>query len=474
MAKLTVRAIEAAKPKAKWYTLTVDRGLYLRVSPFGEKVWLVRYVFDGKQIQVRLPKPYGNTGDGFMTLAQAGAENARIQALARDGIDFQQQRAEADRAKAEAYAAAEAAALAANRSVKEMFETWLADGVARKDGNAELFRSFTKDVLPAIGTKPVKDVTEHHLRALLRAIVARGTNPTAVRIYRGLVQLFAWAEKRQPWRGLMIEGNPVDLLDITTMVAPDFEVDAERDRILSESELRELRDIFTRMEADYESAANKRSTVRPLKRTSQLALWISLSTTCRIGELLMAEWKHVDLHRGEWFIPKENVKGARGKKQDHRIFLSDFTRRQFESLREIATEDSKWCFPARNKTVGDDHVCVKSVSKQIGDRQTQFKDRKPLKNRKNDNTLVLARGQNGDWTPHDLRRTGATLMQKLGVSLDVIDRCQNHILAGSKVRRAYLHHDYADETREAWRRLGDRIEAILTTDTVVPFGKKAA
>ena len=478
MAKLTVRAIETAKSKATGYKLTVDRGLYLRVAPSGEKVWLVRYVIDGKQIQARLPKPYGNSGEGFMSLAEAGAENARIQALARDGIDFQQQRAQADRAKAEAVATAKAAVLAANKSVEEMFKIWIADGVARKDGNAELRRSFAKDVLPAIGAEPVKNVTEHHLRTLLRVIVARGANPTAVRIYRNLVQLFAWAEKRQPWRGLMVEGNPVDLLDITKIVASDFEIDEERDRILSEQELRELLDIFAQMEVDYEGAANKRSTVRPLKRTSQLALWISLSTTCRVGELLMAEWKHVDLERGEWFIPKENVKGARGKKQDHRIFLSDFTIRQFEFLRGmtsgIGNGNGKWCFPARNETVGDAHVCVKSVSKQVGDRQTQFKDRKPLKNRKNDNTLVLAKGENGDWTPHDMRRTGATMMQKLGVSLDVIDRCQNHVLAGSKVRRAYLHHNYSDETREAWRRLGDRLGAILTLANVVPFERKAA
>lgn len=475
MAKLTVRAIEAAKPKAKWYTVTVDRNLLLRVSPFGEKVWLIRYVVDGKQIQARLPKPYGNSGEGFMTLAEAGAENARIQALARDGIDFQQQRAEADRAKAEADAAAEAAIQAASRSVKEMFESWITDGVARKDGNAELRRSFEKDVLPAIGAKPVKNVTEQDIRTLLRAIVARGANPTAVRIYRGLVQLFGWAEKRPPWRGLMLEGNPVDRVDdIKTFVAPDFEIDEERSRVLAEAELRELRDIFARTEAEYEGAANKRSTVRPLKPTSQIALWISLSTTCRIGELLMAEWKHVDLNAGEWFIPKENVKGARGKKQDHRVFMSDFTRRQFESLRGIVNKDSKWCFPARNETVGDTHVCVKSVSKQIGDRQAQFKDRKPLKNRKNDNTLVLAKGKNRDWTPHDMRRTAATMMQKLGVSLDVIDRCQNHILAGSKVRRAYLHHDYADETREAWRRLGDRLDAILATGNTVPIEHQIA
>lgn len=45
------------------------------------------------------------------------------------------------------------------------------DGVRRKDGNAEIKRAFKKDVLPAIGTKPVKQITEHDLRTLLRAMV---------------------------------------------------------------------------------------------------------------------------------------------------------------------------------------------------------------------------------------------------------------------------------------------------------------
>jgi hypothetical protein len=77
--------------------------------------------------------------------------------------------------------------------------------------------------------------------------------------------------------------------------------------------------------------------------------------------------------------------------------------------------------------------------------------------------LVLAGGQNGDWTPHDLRRTGATMMQALGVSLDVIDRGQNHVLAGSRVRRHYLHHDYAEEKKRAWNLLGDRLGAVLSS-----------
>lgn len=82
---------------------------------------------------------------------------------------------------------------------------------------------------------------------------------------------------------------------------------------------------------------------------------------------------------------------------------------------------------------------VKSIAKQLGDRQSMFKKakdgtaRKPMKNRRHDNTLVLGAGKNGAWTPHDLRRTGATLMQRLKVPLDIVDRCQNRVLAGSKL-----------------------------------------
>ena len=75
--------------------------------------------------------------------------------------------------------------------------------------------------------------------------------------------------------------------------------------------------------------------------------------------------------------------------------------------------------------------------------------------------MVLSGGKNGEWTPHDLRRTASTMMQALGVSLDVIDRCQNHVIPGSKIRRHYMHHDYAREKSEAWQKLGSQIDLIL-------------
>lgn len=60
------------------------------------------------------------------------------------------------------------------------------------------------------------------------------------------------------------------------------------------------------------------------------------------------------------------------------------------------------------------------------------------------------------------------MMQALGVSPDVIDRCQNHVLAGSRVRRQYLKHEYNDEKRSAWRLLGAEIERVLEQPSPVP------
>ena len=58
-------------------------------------------------------------------------------------------------------------------------------------------------------------------------------------------------------------------------------------------------------------------------------------------------------------------------------------------------------------------------------------------------------------------RTGATMMQALGISLELIERCQNHVLPGSKVPRHYMLHDYADEKRAAWAALSERLAALI-------------
>ena len=89
MPLLTVRAVEAHRPQARPYKITLDRGLQLRIAPHGTRTLLVRYTVKGSNTerQYRLPQEYGE-GPGQLRLAAACAEAARIRALARTGIDW--------------------------------------------------------------------------------------------------------------------------------------------------------------------------------------------------------------------------------------------------------------------------------------------------------------------------------------------------------------------------------------------------
>jgi integrase len=497
--KFNVKQIAGFAKKDTAYKKAVDTGLLIRVAPSGVKSWIVTYTvkqlrdlagnpietphYVGRQREHVLPRPWGeSTDDGHLSMADAKNVAARIRTLAREGIDYQVQQIQILEAEAKARAdqkasedAQRAEEQTENLTVRNLFTAWMADGVQRKDGNAELQRSFDKDVLPEIGDKPLKSVTEHDLRAMLRKMVERDVNRLAVVTSGNLKQMFLWAEKRQPWRRLLTEGNPVQLIEIDKIVSPKYDLSNTRDRILSSSEITELRNNLNAMRILYSTAENKRTAERPLEQTTELAIWIMLSTICRVGELSMARWEHVDFDNSAWFIPRQNTKGSVGNQSDLMVYLSKFAADQFRLLHKV-TGHSEWCFPASNT---DGHVCVKSMSKQIGDRQAMFKTdrdgtpRLPMKNRRHDNALVLGNGKNGAWTPHDLRRTGATMMQSLGVPLDIIDRCQNHVLSGSKVRRHYLHHDYADEKRNAWRLLGDRISLILNPPANISLVKSA-
>lgn len=456
--KWTDRELKAITASSKGDTLSDGGGLVgdVRVLKDGTVSIKFKYQFrwEGKA-RWHQCGTYPHTG-----ISEIRAERDRARQMVAEGINptdsKKAAKIEAQAAIEKTIAEAEASAIA-NLTVTDLFEEWTRKGVARQDGNAQLIRSFGKDVLPIIGKKAIRTLTDDDLLIVLKKIRARGLNRTVVVMSNDLGQMLRWAERRQPWRGLMIDGNPADLIEVDKLLDPDYET--ERDRILTDTELRELRDIFARLEADYVAlpAGQKYSGIRPVNIRVQSAVWLCLGTLCRIGELLQAEWRHVDLGAGTWFIPAANTKGKRGKRQDHHVFLSGFAIRYFQRLK-AETGHTAYCFPNRAET---GHVCLKTVSKLIGDRQCRFKNRSgPLSGRHHNDTLVLADGVNGEWTPHDMRRTGATLMQALGVPLDIIDRCQNHVMAG-KVRRHYLHHDYAKEKTEAWQKLGGYLEEVM-------------
>jgi hypothetical protein len=132
--QLTDRAVKTAKPMDKERLIADGGGLFLRVLPTGFKSWLLVYSFDGKRSKLAL----GSATDVSLAVARdtAAQERARIAAgadprVALIAADIQRKR--------------EASTL------QDMFDAWITNGVQRADDNAELRRTFEKDILPKLG-----------------------------------------------------------------------------------------------------------------------------------------------------------------------------------------------------------------------------------------------------------------------------------------------------------------------------------
>jgi Arm DNA-binding domain len=86
MPLMTVRAVEAFRPKTEPYKITLDRGLQLRIAPDGKRTLLVRYTVKGSDTerQYRLRQEYGDA-PRQLKLSAACVEAGRIRALAHKG-----------------------------------------------------------------------------------------------------------------------------------------------------------------------------------------------------------------------------------------------------------------------------------------------------------------------------------------------------------------------------------------------------
>ena len=468
-AKWTVKELEAIKPDWKGDTLSDSDGLSgeVRFNAKNELLISFRYAFkfSGKVCWFYC----GSYPANDLSAVRANRDHAKR--VIKKGVDPRVKKVTdkiEEREKQETILARENKRIADYLTVQDMFSEWVASGVKRADENKSIIQSFKKYILPEIGASEVRLISERHLIEIYKVIIQDGKLATAFELSKDVKQMFAWAEKRKPWRALMIDGNPANLVEIDKLLPDSFT--KVRDRVLSFDEIRKLKEIFNDTAEVYTNAKNKYGMERPLKKEVQLAMWICLGTICRIGELLKTEWKHVDFEKRIWFIPAANTKGTKKKKTDHKIYLSEFVLNKFKQLHEL-TSDTQWVFPARYT---DSHVCVKSASKQIGDRQVMFKSRnKKHQYRVENNSLVLS---DREWTPHDLRRTGATMMQGLvgkQTGILLVDLCLHHnVVTGSA--KHYLFDNYADEMKEAWIKLGNRIEAILSADNIVNFAKVSA
>lgn len=446
MATITDRTMATKSTgKDQWITEEAPRGhgrFCLRITKAGERLFYFRYTgSDGKREYLQLGG-YDATGKAGLTLKKAREEAGKLSRLYQSGVvdikghlEAEQRLRDAERAAEEARLEAERLAAeraAARLTVQGLFDKWAAVQLAnRKDGGAEITRVFAKDVIPKIGGMYADQVKKGHIAEIVDGVLARGCNRLAKVILQHLRQMFGYAIYRD-W----LDADPTAKIRKQDVGGKDV----ERDRVLSDEEIKLLA---------------KKMPEAGFFPTTEAAIWICLSTCCRIGELLTARWEDIDLERKTWTIP-ETKNGQR-----HEISLSDFAVKQFRTLATLS-HSTPWLYPSRNDNTRP--VCVKTVTKQIGDRQREA----PLSNRSEAVHALLLPG--GKWTPHDLRRTGSTIMAVLGIEPVVIERVLNHKEA-NKVMRIYQRHSYAPEMAKAWALLGERLAALTTGEAakVIPL-----
>ncbi|RLB67966.1 MAG: site-specific integrase [Deltaproteobacteria bacterium] len=427
MYKITVKKLEALKLSDEGKRLFDGEGLYgrVRVQKIGVVVTFeYRYKQDGKTRSSSCGK-WPNLSLKEIRKLRDTKKIQRDEGL--DPIDHRRLGKLQERIKqAEGLQAYQVklASLNHRRTLSESIRQWEKLELSRrKDKGAEAIRAINKDVLPALGSMALKDISRSMILDVLDEVVGRGARVMANHLFGDLRQFYNYATARE-W----IDIHP--LVGITKENVGGRQ--KERDRYLSETEIKELKVRVLRSQ---------------LPITTEIAIWVLLSTCCRVGELSKARWEDINFTLAEWYIPKSNTKNSK----EHTIFLSDYCLEKFHRLRLISGSNT-WCLPSRN---GETHINAKSIAKQIRDRVRSSS----VKGRRKPSKILLLSG--GEWTPHDLRRTGATMMGEAGVMSEVIEKCLNHV-EQNKLKRTYHRHELKNEQYEAWSILGLKIEQICS------------
>jgi hypothetical protein len=226
-AKLTDLAIRNARPRNKKYKLAAGNGLTLLVMPNGAKYWRLRYRFAGKAKEVTVGRPYPEFS---LRSAQEAASRMRLRLV--DGVDP----AEALRQKKiDSKQSAEATfSVAANAWYEHRSQVW---AVRTK---AQVREYLDKDLIPALGKRPLDLISTKELAVFTGDVQKRGAADVAKKMRQWLKSIFAYAraEKmttndpvRDLWALVLPSGGHQNYSHLTLEELPEFlrkldEVDA--------------------------------------------------------------------------------------------------------------------------------------------------------------------------------------------------------------------------------------------------------
>jgi integrase len=261
-----------------------------------------------------------------------------------------------------------------------------------------------KEIIGAWRGRKLSEIRKADIHELLDSIVDRPAPIVANRVLATFRRMCGWAVERG-----VIETSPC--LGIRAP-APE----QSRDRVLDDAELR-----VVWLACDVLGW--------PFGPLVQLLIL----TGQRLAEVSEMRWEEIDFAAKLWSLPKERTKNG----QAHQVPLSPQALTILESLPRIAGKRDL-VFTTNSETP------ISGFSKTRA-------------------RLGAALPEAPHWTFHDLRRSTATGMARLGVDIPTVEKVLNHRsgrFAG--IVGVYQRHGYEDEKRLALDLWGRHVEAIVS------------
>ena len=400
---LNDRQIKNAKPtgtgkKAKLFD---GGGLYLEVTPAGGKIFRLKYRIDGKEKTLTI----GKYPAVSLSEARQAAENARR--LLSDGQD-------PAAAKQQEKQERKAAAL---NTFEALARRWHADNLHRwQPVHAErILTDMQKDVFPHIGQIPLAEVSVSDVKNVIAAIVARGANVTAEKVWQWIGAVYTYAAM-------------LEITDRNPAVPLRGHFEKKTTRHMPALPREELAEFYRRLILADIDPANK------------IALLLTMLVFVRNTELRGGQWVEVDFSAAQWIIPAERMK----MKRSHTVPLSDWALELLWELHGL-TGNTPYLFPSRTKTTG--FISDATLTR-----------------------LIERLGYKGIATPHGFRSLASSILNEQGYNPDAIERQLAHE-ESNRIRAAYNRAEYLAERREMMQWYSDYLreryrqaQALIATD----------
>ena len=405
---LNDRTLKALKParKGKTYDLrdTVVPGLAVRISETRKRTFILVARYPGSKNPTR--RALGEYGE--LTLVQAREKAREWLELLRRGIDpredQERQRTAEQRKRGNSF-----------RVVAEEFIKLALigpDPERPKQRKAfEVKRDIEREFIARWNGRPITDITQHDVMAVIDAAVLRGSPYQAHNLLGHVRRLFNWVISRGVYG---LDRSPCDRMKPKEVIGKK----ALRTRVLNDPELRALWRATEAMPYPY----------GPLFK-------LLLLTGQRKSEVAEARWSEFDLVKKQWVIPAERMKADAA----HVVPLTDEVMAILKSLPRF--ERGEYLF---STTFGKSPVNGFSKAKVALDKAM---------------AAELGDAKVDPFVIHDIRRSMRTGLSALPVPDLVRELVIGHAKPG--LHKVYDQHRYTDEKRHALELWAKRLRDII-------------